>query len=231
MIKQQVMNDLANSKKDLYKILVHMPTGTGKTKTTMHIISQYINFVTRNNGIVVWIAHSDELLQQAYDTFKNVWSHLALSDIKVYKGWVEFPSLIEDGILFTSIQALQKKYGKPIMDEIERKASLIVFDEVHKAGASVTKKCLDYLMHKANDYGKKFVGLTATPGRTTDLSRENLEFSMDFDDIIGIDVDRINNISLSPVEVRNYRGSKDPIKYFQENRYLSKIKKEIIDFS
>lgn len=88
MIKQQVMNDLANSKKDLYKILVHMPTGTGKTKTTMHIISQYINFVTRNNGIVVWIAHSDELLQQAYDTFKNVWSHLALSDIKVYKdGW------------------------------------------------------------------------------------------------------------------------------------------------
>lgn len=116
------------------------------------------------------------------------------------------------------------------MDEIERKASLIVFDEVHKAGASVTKKCLDYLMHKANDYGKKFVGLTATPGRTTDLSRENLEFSMDFDDIIGIDVDRINNISLSPVEVRNYRGSKDPIKYFQENRYLSKIKKEIIDF-
>ena len=230
MIKQQVMNDLANSKKDLYKILVHMPTGTGKTKTTMHIISQYINFVTRNNGIVVWIAHSDELLQQAYDTFKNVWSHLALSDIKVYKGWVEFPSLIEDGILFTSIQALQKKYGKPIMDEIERKASLIVFDEVHKAGASVTKKCLDYLMHKANDYGKKFVGLTATPGRTTDLSRENLEFSMDFDDIIGIDVDRIYNISLSPVEVRNYRGSKDPIKYFQENRYLSKIKKEIIDF-
>lgn len=230
MIKQQAINDLSNKDKDLYKILIHMPTGTGKTKTTMHIISHYLNFITKGQGIVVWIAHSDELLMQAYETFKNVWSHLSLFDINVYKGWVEFPNTLEDGILFTSIQALQKKYGKPIFEEISNKASLIVFDEVHKSGAEQTKKCVDSLMKKNNEYGKKFIGLTATPGRTTEVSKANALFSEDFDHIIGIDVDKINAISLSANEARNYRGSKDPIRYFQEQGYLSNIEKQMLEF-
>lgn len=230
MIKQQAINDLSNKDKDLYKILIHMPTGTGKTKTTMHIISHYLNFITKGQGIVVWIAHSDELLVQAYETFKNVWSHLSLFDINVYKGWVEFPNTLEDGILFSSIQALQKKYGKPVFEEISNKASLIVFDEVHKSGAEITKKCIDSLMKKNNEYGKKFIGLTATPGRTTEVSKANALFSEDFDHIIGIDVDKINAISLSANEARNYRGSKDPIRYFQEQGYLSNIEKQMLEF-
>lgn len=230
MIKQQAINDLSNKDKDLYKILIHMPTGTGKTKTTMHIISHYLNFITKGQGIVVWIAHSDELLMQAYETFKNVWSHLSLFDINVYKGWVEFPNTLEDGILFTSIQALQKKYGKHVFEEISNKASLIVFDEVHKSGAEITKKCVDSLMKKNNEYGKKFIGLTATPGRTTEVSKANALFSEDFDHIIGIDVDKINAISLSANEARNYRGSKDPIRYFQEQGYLSNIEKQMLEF-
>lgn len=230
MIKQQVINDISNKDKDLYKILIHMPTGTGKTKTTMHIISHFLNFISKGDGLVVWIAHSDELLVQAYETFRNVWSHLALIDINIYKGWVSFPEKLNDGILFVSIQALQKKFGKKIFDELSEKASLIIFDEVHKVGATITKKCIDYLMSVNNKYGKKFIGLTATPGRTTDISKENLLFSEEFDNIIGIDVDRINAISLSPNEARNYRGSKDPIIYFQENGYLSVIEKKALDY-
>lgn len=230
MIKQQVINDLSNRDKDLYKILVHMPTGTGKTKTTMHIISHYLNFVTKNEGVIVWIAHSDELLIQAYETFKNVWSHLALFDINIYKGWVNFPEHLNNGILFTSIQALQKKFGKEIFNELSEQASLIVFDEVHKAGAKITKKCIDELMRKNNQFGKKFIGLTATPGRTTEVSKDNLLFSEGFDNIVGIDVDKINMISLSANEARNYKGSKDPIRYFQENGYLSFMEKLTLSY-
>lgn len=230
MIKQQVINDLSNPDKDLYRVLVHMPTGTGKTKTTMHIISHYINFISKNKGIVVWIAHTNELLHQAYETFKNVWSHLGLFDINVYKGWVEFPSELNDGFLFTSIQTLQQKMNKPVFQELASKASLIIFDEVHKAGATKTKECISRLMKKKNEYGKKFIGLTATPGRTTELSKENTIFVDDFDHIVGVDVDLINSISLTPEEARNYRGTKDPIGYFQENKYLSKITKELLEY-
>ena len=83
---------------------------------------------------------------------------------------------------------------------------------------------------KTNQYGKKFIGLTATPGRTTDLSKENDLFVKEFDHIVGINVDLINSISLSPSETRNYSGSKDPIRYFQDNGYLSFIKKENLDY-
>ncbi|MCI7220906.1 MAG: DEAD/DEAH box helicase family protein [Bacilli bacterium] len=230
MIKQQVINDLSNPQKDLYRILVHMPTGTGKTKTTMHIISHYINFISKNKGIVVWIAHTNELLHQAYETFLNVWSHLALTNINVYKGWVEFPTELNNGFLFTSIQTLQQKMNKPVFDDLASKASLIVFDEVHKAGATRTKECISRLMKRKNDYGKKFIGLTATPGRTTELSKENTLFVDEFDHIVGIDIDLINSISLTPEEARNYQGTKDPIGYFQENKYLSKINKETLDY-
>ena len=218
MIKQQVINDLANKDKHLYKILIHMPTGTGKTKTTMHIIAHYLNFISKGNGTVTWIAHSDELLKQAYDTFVSVWSHLGLFEINVFKGWARFPTTIENGILFTSIQALQQKIKKPIFAELSQKASLIVFDEVHKAGAKQYKKCVDGLMQVENEIGKKFIGLTAT-----EVSRQNLLCSNDFDHFVGIDVDKINSISLTDNEARNYSGSKDPIKYFQEHNYLSRI--------
>ena len=230
MIKQQVVNDLENKDKHLYKILVHMPTGTGKTKTTMHIIAHYLNFISLGKGTVIWIAHSDELLKQAYDTFVSVWTHLALFEIKVYKGWVSFPKDISDGIIFTSIQALQQKLNKPIFDALEKNASLIIFDEAHKSGASKYKECIERLMLKENAYGKKFIGLTATPGRTTELSRQNLEFKNDFDHFIGIDVDKINSISLTANEARNYQGSKEPIKYFQEHNYLAKIISEPLKF-
>ena len=230
MIKQQVINDLSNPEKDLYRILIHMPTGTGKTKTTMHIISHYINFISKNKGIVVWIAHTNELLRQAYETFLNVWSHLGLTDINVYKGWLKFPTEINDGLLFTSIETLQRKMNKPIFDELASKASLVVFDEVHKAGAAKTRECISNLMKKQNKYGKKFIGLTATPGRTTELSNENTRFVDEFDHMVGIDVDLINSISLTPEEARNYQGTKDPIGYFQENKYLSRIIKETLEY-
>ena len=67
-IKQRVLNNL-NSDHLMERMLIHMPTGTGKTKTTMHIITNYINFSLSKQGIVIWVAHTIELLQQAYHRF------------------------------------------------------------------------------------------------------------------------------------------------------------------
>lgn len=230
MIKQQAINDLSNEEKGLYKILIHMPTGTGKTKTTMHIISHYINHISKANGLVVWIAHSDELLKQAYETFKSVWEHLGQRDITVYKGWNGYPDNFESGILFTSIQALLSKMKKPIFDYIDKNSTLIVFDEVHKAGASKYKKCVDALTSKQYKYTKSFIGLTATPGRTTEISRENEMFSGSFDHIIGIDVDKVISITLNKNEAANYSGSKEVIPYFQDQKILARLNRKVLDY-
>ena len=230
MIKQQAINDLSNEEKGLYKILIHMPTGTGKTKTTMHIISHYINHLSKAKGLVVWIAHSDELLRQAYETFISVWKHLGQRNLTVYKGWNGYPESFNDGILFTSIQALLTKMKKPVFDYIDKNSTLIVFDEVHKAGASKYRKCVDELTSKQYEYSKAFIGLTATPGRTTEISKENEIFSGSFDHIIGIDVDKVISITLNKNEAANYSGSKEVIPYFQDQKILARLKRKILEF-
>lgn len=230
MIKQQAINDLSNEEKGLYKILIHMPTGTGKTKTTMHIISHYINHISKARGLVVWIAHSDELLKQAYETFKSVWSHLGQRNLTIYKGWNGYPDSFDNGILFTSIQALLSKMKKPIFDYIDRNSTLIVFDEVHKAGASKYRKCVDALTSKQYEYTKSFIGLTATPGRTTEISKENEAFSGSFDHIIGIDVEKVISITLNKNEAANYSGSKEVIPYFQDQKILARLNRKVLDF-
>lgn len=230
MIKQQAINDLSNEEKGLYKILIHMPTGTGKTKTTMHIISHYINHISKAKGLVVWIAHSDELLRQAYETFISVWKHLGQRNLTVYKGWNGYPESFNDGILFTSIQALLTKMKRPVFDYIDKNSTLIVFDEVHKAGASKYRMCVDALMIKQYEYSKAFIGLTATPGRTTEISKENEIFSGSFDHIIGIDVDKVISITLNKNEAANYSGSKEVIPYFQDQKILARLKRKILEF-
>lgn len=230
MIKQQAINDLCNREKGLYKILIHMPTGTGKTKTAMHIIAHHINHISRAKGLVVWIAHSDELLKQAYTTFYSVWTHLGQRNLTIYKGWNGYPENFDGGILFTSIQALLSKMNKPAFDYINKNATLIVFDEVHKAGASKYKKCVDALMAKQYTYPKSFIGLTATPGRTTEISKENETFSGSFDHIIGIDVEKVLSITLNKNEANNYPGSKEVIPYFQDQQILARLKRKVLDF-
>ena len=230
MIKQQAINDLSDEEKGLYKILIHMPTGTGKTKTTMHIISHYINHISKAKGLVMWIAHSDELLKQAYQTFKSVWCHLGQRDITIYKGWNGYPDSFNDGILFTSIQSLLKKMDKPVFDCIDQNGTLIIFDEVHKAGASKYKKCIDILMDRQHLYPKHFIGLTATPGRTTMISKENELFSGSFDHIIGIDVDKVLNISLNKNEAANYPGIKEVIPFFQDQKILARLNRKVLEY-
>lgn len=85
IIKQRALSVL-NSGNSQERLLIHMPTGTGKTKTAMHIIVNYMLFGLKNDGIVLWIApHTKELLQQAYDTFADVWGHLGDGDCTAYR--------------------------------------------------------------------------------------------------------------------------------------------------
>ena len=170
-IKQRVLNNL-NSEHLLERMLVHMPTGTGKTKTTMHIITNYINFTIKKQGIVIWIAHTTELLQQAYDTFESVWKHLGDGKINAYKLWgtktIENINQPLNGIVFCGLSKLMSiADSKPALYErLKMDCRLIVFDEAHKAAARKTQKVIEGLMRMPAGYeNRALIGLTATPGQ------------------------------------------------------------------
>ena len=83
------MNAVKKSKEILKKefnnnLILHMPTGSGKTRTCMNIISDYLR---ENKGIVVWLANNEELCEQAFDEFGKAWVNLGDREVGMFKLW------------------------------------------------------------------------------------------------------------------------------------------------
>ena len=47
------------------RVMLHMPTGSGKTRTAMNLISKHLN--NNPKTTVLWLAHSEELCEQAVE--------------------------------------------------------------------------------------------------------------------------------------------------------------------
>lgn len=236
-IKQRVLNNLVSSNL-LERMLVHMPTGTGKTKTSMHIITNYINFELKKSGLVIWVAHTTELLQQAYDTFVSVWNHLGDGEISAYKLWgnknIENVDEELNGIMFCGLSKLMSiaDNNPDLFERLKKDCRLIVFDEAHKASAKQTKKVIENLMLMPKGYkNRALLGLTATPGRTTEESFDNdLLSDMFGNKLIHIDSDILNQINMGRLRALNAVAEENIIKYFQERRILAKMKPQRLTY-
>lgn len=233
VVKQRVLNTLGQPY-ELKRMLVHMPTGTGKTKTTMHTLVNYYILTMKQQGLIVWMAHTTELLEQAYETFANVWAHLGQDTIRTYKIWgnrnLELDNSPANGIMFCGLQKLQAmRQSQPaLFGLIVKNVKLIIFDEAHKIVAKETKELIESMMIKKADMpDRSLIGLTATPGRTTIKSEENIQLSHMFEDrLIGIDTKTVNKVNMAEIEYLNRPAENNIIRYFQDRRILSKIKKE-----
>lgn len=130
------------------KALVVAATGTGKTYLAA--------FDSKQTGYrrILFVAHRDEILQQAEKSFRNV--HAGANFGRLGGGKQE----LEAAILFANVQTLsQEKYlssgGFSPTD-----FDYIVVDEFHHAAAGSYRKVLQYFRPRF------LLGLTATPYRT-----------------------------------------------------------------
>lgn len=212
--------------------LLHMPTGTGKTKTAMHIINEYWNMHINMAGLTVWIAHSEELLLQAISTFKNIWSILGKSDVNLIKLWGKH-SITENtpknGIIFCGIQKLQILFKKE--SEVFKKyfsfASIVIIDEAHKAPAKETYNVINGILKCPLDEipNRVLLGLTATPGRKSGFEIEDKKLFHLFDGVrISLDLDILNNYT--PFSVKD----ETIISHLQRRGIISNFQREQIDF-
>lgn len=232
-IKQRALYNL-NSGNLQERMLIHMPTGTGKTKTSMHIIANYLQFSLNKKGIVIWIAHTTELLEQAYSTFVDVWGHLGNGEINAYRLWgtqsIEETNDELNGIVFCGLAKLMSIYdsNSELFERLRKDCRLIVFDEAHKAAADRTKRIIEKMMLMPSGYeNRALLGLSATPGRTTeDTYDNNLLTNMFGGKLIHIDSDTLNRINMGQLQALNSVAESNIIKYFQERKILSKITSE-----
>ncbi len=237
IIRQKALSILS-SNTELSRFLIHMPTGTGKTKTATHIICHHFNYNLKKKGLILWIAHTVELFEQAYATFVSVWKNIGNGEITTYKLWgshqIDIPDDGFSGFMVCGIQKMQsiRENNPDLYDAIRRDTRLVVFDEAHKASAQETRLLVESLMNRSGGLeDRSLMGLSATPGRTTSMSFDNSLLSSMFGNrIIGIDTTLMNAVNLSPQEAINTEAEQDVIKYFQNRGVLAKIHKEELTY-
>lgn len=165
-----------------HKVLVHMPTGAGKTRTAMDLVCDWHN--RASDRLVVWLAQSSELLEQAAAEFEKAWSSRGRAATNVFRYWgTHEPDLSEarTGLLvagFAKLHALYRRDPNMIL-RIGDRASLTVVDEAHQAIAPTFRSLTSFIVGKKP--GNALLGLSATPGRTWSDIAKDAELSAYFD--------------------------------------------------
>ncbi|MGL5027442.1 MAG: DEAD/DEAH box helicase family protein, partial [Shewanella oncorhynchi] len=105
---QQVISDQAyNQLNGKSKVVIHLPTGAGKTRTGMDIVVRHLRANPKN--LVLWLADREELCEQAMSEFKKAWGSCGNRNIKAYGYYAssnESLSGIDSGIIVGSLQAM-----------------------------------------------------------------------------------------------------------------------------
>jgi len=169
------------------RFIIQMPTGSGKTRVAMEIISQYLNDQKSEKPItIVWLAHQKELCAQAYQCFIEVWSHLKNTNLSLYRLWDEGDdaqlqsALLNNSFIIGNFQKIFSELNKSPQKyaQIKKNVDLIIIDEAHKAIAPTYKEVINTLASSTT----QIVGLTATPGRSLKNDLENKKLSNFFHD-------------------------------------------------
>lgn len=191
------------------RVLLHMPTGSGKTRTAMAVIC---DFLERNEPfVVVWLAHSEELCEQAVEEFKSSWRVLGNREVRVTRWWGnhEYPDGgVSDGIIVAGLAKAYNSARRSLRDigTIAGAAGLIVMDEAHQAIAPTYRLILDLFVHAGKT--TPLLGLSATPGRTWNDINEDEHLAEFFSE---------RKVSLE------VPGFDSPIDYLVEKGYLAKV--------
>lgn len=156
------------------RVLLHMPTGSGKTRTAMNIIADHLR--SQESAIVVWLAYSEELCEQAATEFQQAWQYLGDRDVSLHRFWGNYElelDQVRDGIVVSGLSKVYSRAKNSIqfINRLGSRSSLVIIDEAHQAIAETYSLVLDTLVVPYDKTG--LLGLTATPGRTwADISAD-----------------------------------------------------------
>lgn len=220
-LKDQLVRTLGQTRMD--RILVHMPTGAGKTRTSIEGVIEYWKSIADRKKHIVWIAHSEELCEQAVETFQSLWSARGDSAIQINRLWGSHQlgdcSNEQGRVIIAGFQKLYSMIRSnsnetfEIISSLKRNAAVVIVDEAHKSVAPTYQTCIEFLLEPRKT---KLIGLTATPGRGTDdvfesSGTETHQLAEFFD------WNKLGLVDEAGLELD------DPIGYLQENQFLARI--------
>ena len=200
------------------RVLLHMPTGAGKTRTAMNVIATFLRDQFPVGRVVVWLAHSEELCEQATEEFEKAWVFLGNRPLQVHRAFGPHRAdlaEVTDGILIGGLQLL---YSRSLSQQraflrLAQRVALVVMDEAHQAVAPTYQHVLDLL---AGDPSTGVLGLSATPGRSSLDAHQDMKLAQFF---------KRNKVTL------RVEGYDSPIDYLQAEGYLATVEYQHIRYA
>ena len=190
-----------------HRVVAHMPTGSGKTRLACYAACHTLNLFDSAGKLVIWLASTEELCQQASDDLAQAWSYLGNRTVDIHEFWGEKPidlTKISSGFLVAGLPRLwaTARYDHTALTSLANAAALVIFDEAHQAIARTYRFITEQLVA----YQPPLLGLTATPGRTAEINDEDQELAELF---------HFNKVTIDA------RGHPNPVAYLTTQGFLA----------
>jgi len=171
-----------------YRSIVTLPTGAGKTRVAVEAIRDWMLSLydpdrrISESAAMLWLAHTEELCEQAYACFRQVWEGSeTVAPLLLVRFWggytqdlvqhratlrriLECPSvLVSTPQRMVNVLDGIHPGASSVTDDLRRALGLLVIDEAHRAAAPSYRRIIAETMSRARNV--PVVGLTATPFR------------------------------------------------------------------
>ncbi|QDO40370.1 DEAD/DEAH box helicase [Streptomyces sp. RLB3-17] len=148
--------------------MLSLPTGAGKTRVTAEAVIRWVKRVGDLKGPLLWIAQTEELCEQAVQSWKFVWNKVgAERPLTISRLWStnEVGNVVDHPHLVVATDAkLERCLGTDQYAWL-REAALVIVDEAHTATSKRYTEILSQLGLTQYETGRHLLGLTATPFR------------------------------------------------------------------
>ncbi len=166
--------------------IMSLPTGAGKTRIAVEAIQRWLSYPTdptisiHGSPAVLWLAHTEELCEQAYTCFKQVWrSAPASCALLLMRFWGSFTSnfdrhanaldsighrpcvIVSTPNRIVALLDDDKSAALAFIESLKKHLGVLVIDEAHRAAAPSYRRILNGVAQESTSV----VGLTATPFR------------------------------------------------------------------
>lgn len=154
--------------------LVSLPTGSGKTRVAVQAVVEHITS-SRTTPLVLWIAQSDELCEQAAETWGHIWRSIGSpkESLTLSRFWGSNDAVPPDTGVHLVIATDDKLESARVRASHEwlRAADIVIVDEAHTSVSKTYTSLFTWLGRGTTSRERPLIGLTATPYRGTDLDQ------------------------------------------------------------
>jgi DNA repair protein RadD len=214
------------------RAILTLPTGAGKTLVAVDTIREWLLKRPQHSSghAVLWLAHTDELCEQAYQCFAEVWSGSSdVSAMYLFRFWAGYTVNMERHgdtllnilevpcVIISTPQRIinliddDDATAELILDAMRSELKLIMIDEAHRAAAPSYRRIVDFFV-RDNQQHPALIGLTATPFPDNDAHSGAAQLRQIFEKII------------EPTKSLRIDEGYEPIQILQERGILAQIR-------